>query len=85
MVAIASPAPFTTQPMSPSSFTYESPRSRALRAPGVSSSGSRQVSHSRWRKSALSSTITLLSSASTLPSAVTTSGLISASEQSPSR
>ena len=46
MVAIASPAPFTTQPIDPSSFTYESPRSRASISSGSSAERSRIAARS---------------------------------------
>ena len=77
MVAMARPAPLTMQPMLPSSLMKFRSNFLASISAGSSSSRSRRSSSSRWRKRALSSKVILQSRASTLPSAVTTSGLIS--------
>ena len=82
MVAIASPAPFTRQPMLPLSEMYDRSNLEASTSAGSSSSRSRMATISGWRNSALSSKFSLASSASTLPSPVRISGLISASDAS---
>ena len=82
IVAIASPAPFTRQPMLPSSEMYERSNFDASTSAGSSSSRSRMATMSGCRKSAFESKLSLASSAITRPSPVTTSGLISASDAS---
>src|ERR1041385_3376219 len=82
IVHIASPAPLTMQPMLPSSEMYDRSHFLASVSAASSSLGSRHSSSSAWRYTALSSKLILASSASTLPSLVVTSGLISSSEQS---
>jgi hypothetical protein len=84
MVAMASPAPFTMQPMLPSSLMKFRSNFLASISEGSSSSRSRRSSSSRWRNRALSSKLILQSRARTLPSVVTTSGLISTSAASTS-
>jgi hypothetical protein len=82
IVAIARPAPFTMQPMLPSSEMYESSCFDASISSGSSSSMSRIATMSGWRNSALSSKLNFASSAITSPEPVTISGLISASDAS---
>ena len=82
IVAIARPAPFTRQPMSPSSEMYERSYFDASISAGSSSSRSRMATMSGWRNSALSSKLSFESSAITLSWFVRISGLISASEAS---
>ena len=82
IVAIASPAPLTRQPMLPSSEMYDRSNFDASISAGSSSSRSRIATMSGWRNSALSSKLIFASSATTLPSPVTISGLISASDAS---
>ena len=83
IVLIANPAPFTRQPMLPSSATYESPNSCARISAGFSSVGSCIAAMSGCRKSALSSKSNFASIAITCPSGCTsvagvnTSGLTS--------
>ena len=84
MVAIAKPAPFTMQPISPSSFTYERPVSFALTSISSSSERSLIFSHSGCLNNALSSNETLASRATMLPLSVLTRGLISIMLQSES-
>jgi hypothetical protein len=78
MVPMASPAPFTMHPISPSSLTYDSPYLRASVSCGDSSSRSRISARSGCRYSALSSRTILPSKATKRPSPVMTNGLISA-------
>ena len=70
----------TQQPTEPSSFTNVSPASRACTSEGASAELSRKAAISGWRPSSLSSITILASSASTRPSGVAASGLISASD-----
>src|SRR3954468_22528916 len=78
-VDMTSPAPLPRMPMSPSSLTNVSPRSLAICSCGSSPEGSRSWALSGWRNSALSSRVTLASSAATVRSGVTISGLTSTS------
>ena len=80
-MAMASPAPFTQQPTSPSSFTYERPASRARVSAGGSDEVSRISATSGRRKSSLSSMLIFASIALTSPSGVVMSGLISAMDE----
>src|SRR5258706_279848 len=82
MVGMASPGPFTRQPISPSNWMELRSFFGASTSAGSSSSRSRSCCHSGWRKAALSSKLILASSATTLPSPVRISGLISARLQS---
>ena len=77
---MASPAPLTMQPTSPSSLTKLSPAAAASRSAGDSSSGSRSSRRAVWKGRALSSISTLTSAATSRPSDVRTRGLISRSE-----
>src|SRR6266404_987657 len=77
---MASPAPFTTQPTLPSSLMNERLARRAAASLGSSAESSRSTPRSGRQKSSLSSMTILASSASTRPSGVVTSGLISASD-----
>lgn len=81
IVAMARPAPFTKQAMSPSRATYWRSKSLASASRGSSSHGSRIAAIRGCRKSALSSNVILASSARTRPESVIASGLISASER----
>jgi len=58
-VDIERPAPLARIPMSPSSLTYVSPRSLAIRSCGSSLEGSRSSAFSAWRNSELSSSVTI--------------------------
>ena len=78
-VDITSPAPLPRIPMSPSSLTYVRPRSLAICSCGSSADGLRSAALSGWRNSALSSSVTFASSARSLRSGVTISGLTSTS------
>src|SRR2546423_961892 len=78
-VDMTRPAPLPTVPTSPSSFTYVTPFSRAARSSGGTASRSCISAMSGCLSSALSSTVTLASSARTSPSGVTMSGLTSQS------
>ena len=78
---MASPAPLTQQPTSPSSLMKVRPASRAATSAGASELSSRSASISGFRKSSLSSMFILASIALTSPAGVVISGLISASEQ----
>ena len=82
IVAIAKPAPFTIQPMSPSKAMYDKSYLEASISFGSSSSKSRNSWISLCLNIALSSKLTLASNAKTSPSPVVTSGLISTIEQS---
>ncbi len=64
MVVMASPAPFTMQPIVPSSLMKLMPASRAATSEGSSSFRSRMASRSGWRGSADSSSTIFASSAS---------------------
>ncbi len=77
---MASPAPLTTQPTSPSSLMKVRLASRAVTSAGSSELSSRSASTSGRRKSSLSSMLNLASMAFTSPEGVVMSGLISASE-----
>src|SRR3954452_408365 len=78
-VDMTRPAPLPRMPTFPSSFTYVSPRSFAICSCGSSSPTLRKAATSGWRCSALPSTVTLASSATTWRSLVTSSGLTSTS------
>src|SRR4051812_10860803 len=78
-VDMTRPAPLPRMPMSPSSFTYVSPRSLAIRSCGSSSLGFVIAAVSGWRASAFPSTENFESSATTWRSFVIRSGLISTS------
>ncbi len=82
IVAIASPAPLTMQPMAPSSWMKVMPVRRASASAKGSSSTSRISASRGWRDRALSSIDILPSSANNLPSPVMMSGLISVKEAS---
>src|SRR3954453_11755347 len=90
IVVIASPAPLTMQPMSPSSLMKLMPCSRASRSVGSSESRSRSASSSGCRASAESSIVTLASRHTSRSPGVppasssrtTASGLISTRSQS---
>src|SRR4051794_11302127 len=78
-VDITSPAPLPRMPTLPSSLTNVSPRSLAICSCGSSAPTLRSAATSGWRWSALPSTVTLASSATTWRSLVTSSGLTSTS------
>src|SRR3984885_13799340 len=82
MVAMASPAPLTKQPMLPPSEMYDRSYFDASTSAGSSSSKSRIATMSGWRNSAFESKFNFASSAITSPFPVMISGLISASEAS---
>uniref|UniRef100_A0A1I8IKE7 Protein kinase domain-containing protein n=1 Tax=Macrostomum lignano TaxID=282301 RepID=A0A1I8IKE7_9PLAT len=65
MVAMARPAPFTRQPMSPSMPTYFRPQPAAVASRGSSWAQSRALQSSGWRKRAFESTLSLQSRHST--------------------
>src|SRR5215210_5402181 len=76
-VLITSPAPLPRMPTSPSSLTYCRPASCARCSSGSAASTSCSSAMSSWRYRLELSTVTFASSASTRPSSVATSGLIS--------
>ena len=78
-VDITSPAPLPRMPTLPSSLTNVRPRSRAICSCASSAATLRSAALSGWRKSELSSSVTFASSAATLRSGVTISGLTSTS------
>src|SRR5579859_1743571 len=82
IVAMASPAPFTKQPMLPLSEMYDKSNFDASISAGSSSSRSRIATMSGCRNKALESKLNFASSARTLPSPVKIRGLISANEAS---
>ncbi|CAB4760960.1 unannotated protein [freshwater metagenome] len=82
-VLIAKPAPLAMMPTVPSSPMYCRFFSRASFSRSSSSSVARYSSHSGCRNAALSSSVTLASSACTSPFGFKISGLISAKSQSP--
>src|SRR5690606_4249037 len=82
MVAMARPAPFTMQPMLPSSATWLSSHSAARRARSSSWLGSSIAFSFGWRYRALPSILILASRQCRLPSLVITSGFTSSSARS---
>src|SRR3954470_15860191 len=76
-VDITSPAPFPMIPTDPSSFTYCRSASFARFSTGSTGNAASSASISGWRNSALSSTVTFASRATTDPSSSWTNGLIS--------
>jgi hypothetical protein len=82
MVAMVSPAPFASTPTSPSSSMYLRPVSAALASSAVLGSGVPSAASSGRRGIAASSSTSLQSSATSRPSGVSASGLISSSSAS---
>src|SRR6185369_16542486 len=85
MVAIARPAPFTMQAMSPSREPQVRSCSLARRSMGSSWVASRSAASSGWRKIAFASTLILASSATRAPARVTIRGFTSTRLRSFSR
>ena len=82
MVAMASPAPLTMQPIVPSSPTNDRPVGLRLHLVLAVFLRASQASSSGCLNKPLSSKITFASAATSLPSAVSAHGFISTSEQS---